>query len=396
MQRLKSLFQLRPLVYRSRSLCTLSNVDVIVDPVLVEGKGCNRTVILNRPSVLNSLNYSTVSRLLQLYRRWEEDPDVGFVVLKGKGRAFCAGGDVINTYNMIKKGNIDECKELYQKIYSLAYIIGAYLKPQVALLNGITMGGGAAISIPGTFRIATEKTVFSNPETLIGFHPDAGASFYLSHLPGYLGEYLALTGDKLSGSEMMSCGLATHYSLTERLPLIEEQLGKLMTDDPSVIGSSLAKFGDVVHPDQMSVLQRIETLDRCFCHETVEEIIDSLESEAAKTADAWCISTLKRLREVSPLSLKVSLRSIREGRFQTLDQCIIREYRMTLQAFFGRITRDYCEGVRARMLDKDLSPKWDPPSLEHVTNDMVDEYFSPLTSFEPDLELPIQQREAFA
>ncbi|XP_059297082.1 3-hydroxyisobutyryl-CoA hydrolase-like protein 1, mitochondrial isoform X2 [Lycium ferocissimum] len=258
------------------------------------------------------------------------------------------------------------------------------------------MGGGAAISIPGTFRVATEKTVFANPETLIGFHPDAGASFYLSHLPGYLGEYLALTGDKLSGLEMMSCGLATHYSLTERLPLIEEQLGKLMTDDPSVIGSSLAKFGDVVHPDQMSVLQRIETLDRCFSHETVEEIIDSLESEAAKTADAWCISTLKRLREVSPLSLKVSLRSIREGRFQTLDQCIIREYRMTLQAFFGHITRDYCEGVRARMLDKDLSPKWDPPSLEHVTNDMVDEYFSPLTSFEPDLELPIQQREAFA
>ncbi|XP_060175896.1 3-hydroxyisobutyryl-CoA hydrolase-like protein 1, mitochondrial isoform X3 [Lycium barbarum] len=308
MQRLKSLFQLRPLVYRSRSLCTLSNVDVIVDPVLVEGKGCNRTVILNRPSVLNSLNYSTVSRLLQLYRRWEEDPDVGFVVLKGKGRAFCAGGDVINTYNMIKKGNIDECKELYQKIYSLAYIIGAYLKPQVALLNGITMGGGAAISIPGTFRIATEKTVFSNPETLIGFHPDAGASFYLSHLPGYLGEYLALTGDKLSGSEMMSCGLATHYSLTERLPLIEEQLGKLMTDDPSVIGSSLAKFGDVVHPDQMSVLQRIETLDRCFCHETVEEIIDSLdENLTSRIPKTEALSVYMIDIYISPLSGQLSI-----------------------------------------------------------------------------------------
>ncbi|KAG5581080.1 hypothetical protein H5410_051707, partial [Solanum commersonii] len=197
-------------------------------------------------------------------------------------------------------------------------------------------------------------------------------------------EYLALTGDKLSGAEMMSCGLATHYSLSERLPLVEEQLGKFMTDDPSVIGNCLAKFEDVVHLDQMSVFQRIEILNKCFSNETVEEIIDSLESETTKTADAWCISTLKRLREVSPLSLKVSLRSIREGRNQTLDQCIIREYRMTLQAFFGHITRDYCEGVRERMLDKDHSPKWDPPSLEHVTNDMVDEYFSPLTSIEPD------------
>lgn len=304
--------------------------------------------------------------------------------------------DLVFFFSLYYAGNIDECKELYQKIYSLAYVIGTYSKPQVALLNGITMGGGAAISIPGTFRVATEKTVFANPETLIGFHPDAGASFYLAHLPGYLGEYLALTGDKLSGAETMSCGLATHYCLSERLPLIEEQLGKLITDEPSIIESSLAKFGDVVHPDRMSVLQRIETLNKCFCHETVEEIIDSLESEAGKTADALCISTLKRLREVSPLSLKVSLRSIREGRFQTLEQCIIREYRMTLQAFFGRITRDYCEGVRARMLDKDLSPKWDPPSLEHVTSDMVDEYFSPLTALEPDLELPTQQREAFA
>ncbi|KAL3326148.1 hypothetical protein AABB24_037045 [Solanum stoloniferum] len=320
MQRFKSSFLLRPFV-RSRlfiSQCnrytTLSTID---DPELVERKGSNTTtLLLNRPSVLNALNYFTVSRLLQLYSSWEDDPHVRCVVLKGEGRAFCAGGNVINTYNMIKKGNIDDCKELYQKIYSLAYVIGTYLKPQVALLNGITMGGGAAISIPGTFCVATERTdqrktcslqsaficslcllllsikchlsynelsevlflvgfntnfpgltfgllhsnqssqVFANPETLIGFHPDAGASFYLSNLPGYLGEYLALTGDKLSGAEMMSCGLATHYSLSERLPLIEEQLGKLMMDDPSVIGNCLAKFEDVGHLDQMSVFQR--------------------------------------------------------------------------------------------------------------------------------------------
>ncbi|KAK4377193.1 hypothetical protein RND71_003489 [Anisodus tanguticus] len=301
---------------------------------------------------------------MQLYTSWKDDPDVWFIVLKGKGRAFCAGGDVINTYNMIKKGNIDECKELYQKIYSLAYVIGTYLKPQI----------------------------FANPETLIGFHPDAGASFYLSHLPGYLG-FVAMGNISCYEELIMHCMCSRvplpnrrqaqwsgndvlwscYTLLSSKLPLIVEQLRKLMTDDPSLIGTSLAKFGDVVHLDQMSVLQRrswvqavettscrnarIETLNKCFSNETVEEIIDSLNF-----GNAWCISTLKRLREVSPLSLKVSLRS----------------------------------GVRAWMLDKDLSPKWDPPSLEHVTNDMVDEYFSSLTSFEPDLELPIQQRDAFA
>nr|XP_009799927.1 PREDICTED: 3-hydroxyisobutyryl-CoA hydrolase-like protein 1, mitochondrial isoform X5 [Nicotiana sylvestris] len=368
---LRRLLQNSRLVSHSRSFCIVSTnalVDESQSTVLVEGKASSRTAILNRPHALNALNFSVVGRLLKLYKNWEDDPDIRFVVLK------------------------------------------------VALLNGITMGGGAGISIPGTFRVATEKTeikilsnlivkevyqiwpvheVFATPETLIGYHPDAGASFYLSHLPGYLGEYLALTGDKINGAEMISCGLATHYLHSAKLPLIEEQLGKLMTDDPSVIERSLENCGEIVHPDPTSVLHRIETLNKCFSHDTVEEIIDALESEAAKKQDAWCVSTLRKLQETAPLSLKVSLRSIREGRHQTLDQCLIREYRMSVQAFSGQITNDFCEGVRARLVDRDFAPKWDPPSLDKVTDDMVDQYFSRLTAFEPELELPTQQREAF-
>ncbi|PON61191.1 Enoyl-CoA hydratase/isomerase, HIBYL-CoA-H type [Parasponia andersonii] len=268
------------------------------------------------------------------------------------------------------------------------------LDNQVAILNGITMGGGAGVSIPGTFRLATERTVFATPETLIGFHPDAGASFYLSHLPGHLGEYLALTGEKLNGAEMVACGLATHYLHSSRLQSIEEQLGTLVTDDPSVVESSLENYSELVYPEK-GVLSRIETVDKCFSHDSVEEIIDTMESEAARMNDAWCVSTVKRLKEVSPLSLKVSLRSIREGRFQTLDQCLVREYRMSLQGFSKQISGDFLEGVRARVVEKDLAPKWDPPTLELVSKDMVDRYFSPLSEFEADLELPTNLREAF-
>ncbi|KAK7816547.1 3-hydroxyisobutyryl-coa hydrolase-like protein 1 [Quercus suber] len=266
------------------------------------------------------------ARLQKLYTSWENNPDIGFVAMKGSGRAFCAGGDI----------------------------------------------------------------VFATPETLIGFHPDAGASFFLSHLPGHLGEYLGLTGQKLNGAEMISCGLATHFAHSSKLALIEEQLGKLDTDDPSVIETSLEKYSDLVHLDNISVLHRIEILDKCFSHDTVEEIIDALESEASKTNDAWCISTLRRLKEASPLGLK-----IREGRFQSLDQCLIREYRMSLQGISNQISRDFCEGVRARMVDKDLAPKWNPLSLEQVSKDMVEHYFSPLSKSEPDLELPTELREAF-
>ncbi|XWS35636.1 hypothetical protein CRYUN_Cryun20dG0013900 [Craigia yunnanensis] len=315
--------------------------------------------------------------------------------MKGSGRAFCAGGDIVALYHLINEGKIEECKDFFRTVYSFIYQVGTYLKPHVAILNGITMGGGAGVSIPGTFRLASGRTVFATPETQIGFHPDAGASFYLSHLPGHLGEYLGLTGEKLSGAEMISCGLATHYSHTEKLPLIEKELGNLVTDDPSVIESSLEKYSDVAYPEKISALHRIEVLDKCFGHDTVEEIIDSLESEASATDDAWCNSTLKKLKEASPLSLKVSLRSIQEGRFQTLDQCLVREYRMSLQGISKQISSDFCEGVRARVVDKDFAPKWEPPSLEKVSNDMVDQYFAPLSESESDLDLPTKQREAF-
>ncbi|XP_034709815.1 3-hydroxyisobutyryl-CoA hydrolase-like protein 1, mitochondrial [Vitis riparia] len=363
--------------------------------VLVEGEGCSRTAILNRPHALNALNTSMGARLQNLYKSWEENPDIGFVVMKGSGRAFCAGGDIVGLYNLINKGRIEDCKEFFRTVYSFIYLVGTYLKPNVAILDGITMGGGAGVSIPGMFRVATDRTVFATPETLIGFHTDAGASFHLSHLPGYWGEYLALTGEKLNGPEMIACGLATHYAPSAKLPLIEEGLGKLVTDDPSVIEASLEQYGSLISPANRGLLQRIETLDKCFSHGTVEEIIDALESETARTQDPWCSSTLKRLKEASPLSLKVCLRSIREGRFQTLDQCLVREYRMSVQGISGQISNDFCEGIRARMVEKDYAPKWNPPSLEEVSSDMVDQYFSPISELEPELELPTTLREAF-
>ncbi|KAK4848016.1 hypothetical protein QYF36_008187 [Acer negundo] len=381
----------------SSSLSQNQNVlnDYLDNQVLVEGKASSRMAILNRPSALNAINTSMGARLNKLYRSWEDDPDIGFVTMKGSGRAFCAGGDIVAVYNMMNQGKLEGCKEFFRTVYSFIYFLGTYLKPHVAILNGITMGGGAGVSIPSTFRIATGRTVFATPETLIGFHPDAGASFYLSHLPGHLGEYLALTGEKLNGAEMVACGLATHYTLSERLPLVEEQLGKLVTDDPSVIEACLQNYCDLVYPDQTSILNRIGIVDKCFSLDSVEEIIDSLENEAARTHDAWCAATLRRLKESSPLSLKVSLKSIREGRVETFDQCLVREYRMTLHALSKQVSGDICEGVRARMVDRDLAPKWDPPSLEQVSKDMVDHYFSPLSESDPDLELPVKLREAF-
>ncbi|CAN7052477.1 hypothetical protein IGI04_027659 [Brassica rapa subsp. trilocularis] len=378
-----------------RSFCSLKvTPDDLDNQVLFEGSGCSRTAILNRPPALNALTTHMGVRLHKLYKNWEEDPNIGFVMMKGSGRAFCAGGDIVSIYHLRKRGSPDAIREFFWTLYNFIYFLGTYLKPHVAILNGVTMGGGAGVSIPGTFRVATDRTIFATPETVIGFHPDAGASFNLSHLPGRLGEYLGLTGLKISGAEMLACGLATHYISSTEVPILEQQLKKLLTDDPSVVEATLEKCAEAAHPEKTGVIRRIELLEKCFCHDTVEEIIDSLEVEAGRTKDIWCTTTLRRLKETSPLSLKVALRSVREGRFQTLDQCLIREYRMSLQGTVGNFSGNFCEGVRARLIDKDEAPKWDPPTLEKVTEDMVDNYFSPLTPAEPELDLPVKLRES--
>ncbi|KAK1418772.1 hypothetical protein QVD17_27919 [Tagetes erecta] len=337
----------------------------------------------------------TMKKLHKLYESWEHNPNVGFVLMKGVGNAFSAGGDLVFLFHYIKEGNIEGAKEILWWIYKFIYLVHTYSKPHVAILNGIVMGGGGGVSILGAFRIVTDKTVFATPEALVGHHTDGGASFYLSRLPGHLGEYLGLTADRLNGTEMMACRLATHYLHHTNVGLTEDHLKNiLVVEDPNyVIETFLEKYTDhSVHLDNNSVLKRMETVNKCFSHETVEEIINALETEAASTRDGWYFAVLKKLKDASPLSLKVILRSIREGRFQTLDQCLIREYQMTLQGITGKISSDFREGVRARMIDKDFAPKWDPPSLKHVSEDMVDQYFSPLSALEPKLDLPINKK----
>lgn len=405
MQKLKLLLPLRRYLQRngfvSQQRRSFSALPSYTEPgylqreeVLVEGRANSRAAILNRPSALNALTASMAARLNRLYESWEENSDIGFVMMKGgSNRAFCSGTDVVALYQLLNEGKTEESKAFFQSLYKFVYVLGTYLKPHVAIMDGIVMGGGAGISLPGMFRVVTDRTVFSSPEVQIGFHPDAGASYYLSRLPGYLGEYLALTGEKLNGVEMMACGLATHYSPKEKLPWIEERLGNLITDDRSVIETSLAQYGSLVYPDSRSMLHEIETIDSIFCHDTMEEIIEALETNAAESNNKWYSMVLNKIREASPLSLKVTLQSIREGRFQTLDQCLAREYRTSLKFISKQVSDDFCEGVRARLVDKDFAPKWSLTKLEEVTDDMVASFFSPLGEVEPELNLPVSVRE---
>ncbi|KAJ8430431.1 hypothetical protein Cgig2_025858 [Carnegiea gigantea] len=346
------------------------------DQVLVEDKQFVRTLTLNRPKQLNALSHDMVYRLLELFLAYEEDPGVKLIILKGKGRAFCAGGDVAAVVREISGGNWRAGANYFWKEFSLNFVMATYGKPQVSILHGIVMGGGAGASIHGRYRVVTENTVFAMPETALGLFPDVGASYFLSRLPGFFGEYVGLTGTRLDGAEMLACGLATHFVHSAKLLLLEEELHKANLNDSDDILQIIDKYSEHPVVKDNSAYRRLHIIDKCFSCRTVEEILSSLENEAAKNKDDWISAALQLLKKASPTSLKISLRSIREGRLQGVGQCLAREYRMICHVLRGEVSRDFFEGCRAILLDKDRNPKWKPSSLDLVTDDMVGRYFT--------------------
>ncbi|XP_055815783.1 3-hydroxyisobutyryl-CoA hydrolase 1-like isoform X3 [Solanum dulcamara] len=309
------------------------------------------------------------------------------IILKGHRRAFCAGGDVSIFFQ--NPGNWKIGANFLQKQYTLNYVMATYSKTQVSILNGIVMGGGAGASIHGRFRVATEKSVFAMPETDLGHFPDVGASYFLSRLPGFFGEYAGLTGSRLDGAEMLACGLATHFVSSDKLPLLEQALVKVNTSNPDAISAIISCFSNMPKLKEESPYHKMKIINHCFSRRTIEEIISTLESEALDKKDDWISSTIQTLKKASPTSLKISLRSIREGRLQDISCCLVREYRMACHLLRGEFSKDVVEGYRAIFIDKDRNPKWEPSRLELISDDDVDRYFSKIDAEDwEDLKLP--------
>ncbi|MCD7458662.1 hypothetical protein HAX54_038859 [Datura stramonium] len=358
--------------------------------VLAEELGNARVVTLNRPKQLNVISSKVVKLLAANLEKWEKDENAKLVIIKGAGRAFSAGGDLKMFYD--GRNSKDSCLEVVYRMYWLCNHIHTYKKPMVALVHGISMGGGASLMAPMRFSVVTEKTVFSTPEASIGFHTDCGFSYMLSRLPGRLGEYLGLTGARMNGKELVAAGLATHFVPLEKLPELEKHLLSLNTGDEAAVRSAIKEFSTDVQIDEESILNKQSIIDECFSKDSVAEIISSFEAEAGKEGNGWIAPVLKGLKRSSPTGLKVTLRSIREGRKQTLSECLKKEFRLTINILRTRISGDVYEGIRALTINKDNSPKWDPPTLEKVDDERVNLLFEP---FEEDLELKVSENEQY-
>ena len=338
---------------RSPRTCKIECVHLMTD-VIVKRIGSAALVQLNRPKALNALNVGMIETLTSAYQGFVRD-GVKLIVLEGAGgKAFCAGGDVRAIWED-KSGATG--RDFFVKEYRLNYLIGSLSIPHVALIHGIVMGGGAGVSVHGKYRVATEKTVFAMPETAIGLFPDVGGSIFLPRLPGQLGAYLGLTGARLKGYETVSAGIATHYVSSDRLEQLKEALLARGV-------AALDEFGERHSDEAMAILRR--GVDRAFAHNSVEEIVAALERDPSP----WARETLDTLRKVSPTSLKVTLRMLREAP-PDREGCFRLEHRLSSR-FLKR--KDFFEGVRALLVDKTNDAKWSPPSLADVDTDY---YFKP-------------------
>lgn len=305
------------------------------------------TILLDRPKALNALTLAQVHAMAPRLAEWAADPQVTAVVIEGAGeKAFCAGGDIRALYEACKAGDGAFIASFYGDEYRLNRQIKTFPKPYVAILDGIVMGGGVGVSVHGSHRVATERTLFAMPETGIGFFPDVGGSFFLPRCPGRLGLYLGLTGARLKAADALYAGVATHYVPSARLDELRQALSAA-TDVDAV----LAAFHQ--DPGPAPLAEKRAVIDACFGKDSLAAIRDAL----AAHPDPWAAQALKTLDTKSPTALLAAFEQLRRGAGLDFDGCMGMEYRLALTL---APAADFIEGIRAVIVDKDNSPKWAP------------------------------------
>jgi enoyl-CoA hydratase len=339
--------------------------------ILFERRGSAGVVTLNRPQALNAVTHAMVRSLQHWLETWARDASVTRIVIMASGqRAFSAGGDIRILHDLGRAGRQEEALPFWRDEYRLNTYIKSYPKPYVALVDGITMGGGVGLSIHGSHRVAGDRFVFAMPEVGIGFFPDVGATFVLPRMPGEIGTYCALTGDRLGIADAVNTGIVTHHIPSRHFA---DVLQALCGSD--AVDAVLAGF--VATPGQGPTLARRAAIDRLFAGDRMEAILARLDHEARQAGPdgEWAKATAAVINAKSPTSLKIALAQMRRGEAWSFAQCMKAEFRIVSRIVYSH---DFYEGVRAVIIEKDNRPRWRPAALAEVADGEVERYFAPL------------------
>ena len=347
------------------------------DDILLERRGALGLVTLNRPKALNTLSLAMYRVMDPKLLEWGSDPTVRAIVVRGAGdRAFCAGGDVRAIYDARAhpQGRPGDYKaDFFREEYRLIERVHRFPRPYIALMDGIAMGGGMGVSVNGSHRVATERSLCAMPEVHIGLFPDVGATRYLNLCPGKIGLYLALTGARIEAADMLYCGFATHYVRHERIADLVEALARTdwrAGEERAQADAVLERYRESPGAPPLSTLR--PEIDRCFAGASIEAILEALAREGSD----WARETRATIERASPISLKITFHQIKLGEAgMDIEAALALEYRMTQHVMAAH---DFYEGIRAVLVDKDQNPRWQPASLADVGEAEVARYFESL------------------
>ena len=325
--------------------------DANAGDVRVRQQGGLGRITLNRPTAINALTPGMVRAIDAALDGWESDPSVRAVLIDGAGeRGLCAGGDIRHLHDSVRRGAPEDADAFLAAEYRLNVRIARFPKPYVALMDGLVMGGGVGVSAHGSLRIVTERTRLAMPEVGIGFVPDVGSTLLLSAAPDEFGTHAALTGEAMGPADAILCGLADHHVRSNRLSALVADLATC--NDADALAACASTHASA--PDPGRYATDAAWIRDCCRHDAVDAILAALRARPEPAARA----AADRIAGQCPTSVAVALRVSRAARADArLEPCVEREYRLAT-ALIRR--PDFVEGVRAAVVDKDRSPRWQP------------------------------------
>ena len=327
----------------------------MTNSIIFQEKNETGIILLNNPKVLNALNLEMAELFFSKLNEWQYNNNIKRILLKGSGKAFCAGGDV---KSMFLSSGVSDLKKIFLfKEYKLNYAISQFTKPYLSIWDGIVMGGGAGLSIYGNARIATENAKFAMPETAIGFFPDVGSSYFLSRIPNNLGLYLGLTGDVIGAKEMLFLGLATHFHYSNNIGNVEQ----------NYINNGLVSFSENIETTDSELLNNIKFIEETFVGDihSILKILKQSKLEFAK-------KNFDRLMNRCPMSLAVTVELLGRAKKLSLKECLEMEFQLSQNVVYRD---DFNNGVEAVLVTKTHNPTWYPKSIHDINYDEVKKLF---------------------
>ena len=346
---------------------------------IVNGVG---RLTLNSEKSLNALNQEMVEEIFNILHAWKSDKNVACVFMDAMGdKAFCAGGDVRRLHKALSGPQTEaispECLKFFISEYTLDYEIHTYPKPIVVWATGITMGGGMGIMNGAGHRIVTETSKLAMPEITIGLYPDVGATWFYNKLPDGYGIFLGLTAARINAGDALELKLADFFATSDMREDIFKTLETISwshdenTNHKFVSDKLRQKLSGLIPPKSLTSSHK----DSLQKFARVDSVADFKKVLSEIPKDNWINESISIFEKGSPISAAVILEQFRRGKKMTLKEVFMSE--LNLSVHFSQRS-DFPEGIRALLVDKDLSPKWNPATNESVTNELIQSYFIPI------------------